>query len=796
MPPEPHQEAHRAYSGHCEGGGQIPPTLNDSTPITAKSLREKFRSECMRPAWNALATDSVYRGPKFCERLPGSNLKVSGRFTRSTAVTLRGFRVNLKYTMRGQQMKPTGDKLASYIRVSSDKQDTQRQRDSVAQWAQSVALPMLFKFEDSEGRNPRDLAAKRPQFQALLKAVEAGEVDTIIVDSQDRFGTKDAHEFGKFVSLLNDNGCELWSVSQGLLSATDDATILTTTIGALTSSREQKEKAARNLSGKIIQAKQGIYQGGYSPYGTDVVCIGADGREKWRVFFHGHFKRWKIFPDGTREAFDGKGNFPSKDPTDTLRLRPTIDKERIATVKQIFEWYATENISPGQIAERLNALGSRNMVGKYWHKTVIRPMLAHPVYLGFPAYNKTGQSRFREYINGQHQDVKTKKGNRFRKRDAADFVMPEKPEFAPFVSQEVFDKCQAKLAVTDSRFSNRRPAATADMWLKSFLYCGKCGLPMRANSRTAGLDYASFTCGNYGSYGRNNPTGCRCHRVRADVIETLVSQYLEEVAPQVSELLDATDDCALFGGVFDRLLESVAKRNQLHAQMRQVAADWNPLRGMLDSYGAAFMRKRPDIEKQIAGREETLDEMLEGFRNLSPALQQRANRRMEALQSEIDALNAQLVDLRMPWDSVCREVQDRADALTFAGETLEREGVYRQKGEALRGVIDKIVCHFSYSSNSGKALKDRSRLESVEILPVSGRAIKLPLETSPGHVDHDAIRGADEAAVDHRTLDAMDTFLHRGFRQADENRLWDRAGRDIDFHLHRQRVNAHQRERL
>src|SRR5204863_6345448 len=107
-------------------------------------------------------------------------------------------------------MKPTGSKLAEYIRVSSDKQDTQRQRDANNGWAERHGLPILFHFEDSEGRNPRDQSAKRADFQALLKAVEAGKVDTVIVDAQDRFGTKDAFEWDKLISLLRDNDCELW----------------------------------------------------------------------------------------------------------------------------------------------------------------------------------------------------------------------------------------------------------------------------------------------------------------------------------------------------------------------------------------------------------------------------------------------------------------------------------------------------------------------------------------------------------------------------------------------------------
>jgi hypothetical protein len=54
--------------------------------------------------------------------------------------------------------------------------------------------------------------------------VQAGKWDWIVVDSQERFGTKDAFEFGYFAHLFRMSDCQLWSVSQGHLTADDLAT--------------------------------------------------------------------------------------------------------------------------------------------------------------------------------------------------------------------------------------------------------------------------------------------------------------------------------------------------------------------------------------------------------------------------------------------------------------------------------------------------------------------------------------------------------------------------------------------
>ena len=57
---------------------------------------------------------------------------------------------------------------------------------------------------------------------------------------------------------------------------------------------------------------------------------------------------------------------------------------------------------------------------------------------------------------------------------------------------------------------------------------------------TRGL-FPSYYCGNYATYGKDNPTGCRCHRVRHATLETIVTNYVEQTAPKVAELLRATE---------------------------------------------------------------------------------------------------------------------------------------------------------------------------------------------------------------------------------------------------------------
>ena len=118
----------------------------------------------------------------------------------------------------------------------------------------------------------------------MLRDIKAGRLDWVVVRSQDRFGVAHQHEFGKFVCEFIDHDCQLWTIKDELLTSTEEAAIFTSTVGNVTSTREQKEKGERSLSGKFKYTARGEWQGGYVPYGYDVVCEDAASKvERWRV---------------------------------------------------------------------------------------------------------------------------------------------------------------------------------------------------------------------------------------------------------------------------------------------------------------------------------------------------------------------------------------------------------------------------------------------------------------------------------------------------------------------------------
>jgi DNA invertase Pin-like site-specific DNA recombinase len=91
---------------------------------------------------------------------------------------------------------------AAYIRISREKQETDRQYKRVHAFEREhgVTIPDAYWFKDEGGA--RDEADERPEFQRLLGLAEAGLVKWIVVSERDRFGTADADEFGHYRYLL------------------------------------------------------------------------------------------------------------------------------------------------------------------------------------------------------------------------------------------------------------------------------------------------------------------------------------------------------------------------------------------------------------------------------------------------------------------------------------------------------------------------------------------------------------------------------------------------------------------
>ena len=194
------------------------------------------------------------------------------------------------------------------------------------------------RIQPTTGRKAVDLLTvthKRRSFQSMLGDIPIKKPDLILVQRRDRFGTADPNQLGYFLTILKEHRVRLITAIDGVdLSKDDLATILQNVLAAAQSKQEQIDKAERVLTGKRGKAVLGQYLGGkYLVYGFDLVCIGRDGEEKWRMVEDGWDLRVKYILDhnGDYVEVERYGNEVVKDPNGIMpdkpnRFRPTKEK--------------------------------------------------------------------------------------------------------------------------------------------------------------------------------------------------------------------------------------------------------------------------------------------------------------------------------------------------------------------------------------------------------------------------------------------------------------------------------------
>jgi DNA invertase Pin-like site-specific DNA recombinase len=108
--------------------------------------------------------------------------------------------------------------VAIYLRVSTSRQDTEKQRRELEAVAARSGWRVVKVYEDAgiSGAKGRD---KRPGLDAMLKAVNAKEFDMVASWSVDRLGRSLTELLG-ILQGLHDKGADLFLHQQGLDTST------------------------------------------------------------------------------------------------------------------------------------------------------------------------------------------------------------------------------------------------------------------------------------------------------------------------------------------------------------------------------------------------------------------------------------------------------------------------------------------------------------------------------------------------------------------------------------------------
>jgi hypothetical protein len=622
---------------------------------------------------------------------------------------------------------------AVYIRKSSDPQEEESQIRGVREWLVKNHLQVPgdeFWFQDTGSRHH---SKTRDDFQRMLALVTEERIGTVYCWKQDRIGTKNPREWFHILYLFEESGSKIVEVTTGIeLTAPDTATEIQGYFTASNSQKFQQDLGDNVLRALTNNARNGIPQSKIPPYGYDKAYYDARGTLLWRVHFKDDGKPLVIMPDGTEIEREKP---PRKNKGDRVKYVPSVAKDRLESIKYMFEVYATAAISPRSIAIKLNQMG-RTRYGRGWSRTAVEYILSNPVYAGCVRYNNTSTAEFSRFTGSGIIRVvrppKTLGGKIQQIRNHRDAVIITPGAHDPLVDRELFDLVQQRLATKKQRPA---PPRREELYLRGVLYCGTCMRPMHCFSARG---KAGYICSAYYRYSQHHAkedaTGCTRNWIPHDRAERIVLDRVgqlrdagmspaEEVSVLLPELkqLDLSRDIVLTIHQGVRAYADHLRQTFLEAQdkpgvalLEKLLATNGTIRdkqlcAAIDSFGGGPVFTVPFLRQYFRVYEEaktraarsrlsTLREEYAGWllakgrastkRELDVSTENLA--RLDEELSRWEALTVPLDDqiaaLRQKRDVYHQQVEAAQASISSASNL--------RKAELLRAVLSKVILHF------------------------------------------------------------------------------------------------------
>jgi hypothetical protein len=348
-------------------------------------------------------------------------------------------------------------------------------------------------------------------------------------------------------------------------------------------------------AGRVRAVKRGCYMPQFAPYG---------------------YKKIKIGKDYTLE----------------------IIEDQAEVVRQIFQWYGEEGMTPAAIARTLTSMGIPGPTGGEWSKITVRNILDNEHYLGLVYFNKSKATQVME--NGEVV-VRT------LKQPAEEMIIAEGKHKA-IIDRSAWDLVHDRIG--------GNPRVNAENGLQTpfagMLYCGKCGKTLKRQPYKHAED--RYKC----------KAAPQCYRsVKESDIESAIIYTLEHVKlPELEAKLKSDDGDAR--KIQQKRLEKLEREMQVLREREEEQYD------LLESRvydRATFERRNARLREQMEKCQNDIDKTRQTLpKNVDFA------ERIVSLKMAIEALR----DPEMPPKSKNRLLKTIVDKMVYTGSPRQEQ----QKG--------------------------------------------------------------------------------------------------------------------
>lgn len=474
-------------------------------------------------------------------------------------------------------------KCVIYIRVSSERQVEGFSLDGQKRELVEYAKARGYEVENiyvEEGRSGKNIEG-REEFQRMIYDVTKPDstVGYVLVFKLSRFG-RNTRDILNSINLLQKYGVNLLTKEEGLDSSTTMGNMLIAILGTI-AEMERENIITQTMLGREEKARQGGWNGGFAPFGYDVV--------------------------------DEK----------------LVTNEYSYIVKMIFDKYVNENLGIKGVVEYLNRNGIKKPVPKNrqdfqftdWSTHTVKRILDNPVYTGYIAF---GKRRTVECLNEETGEIEHK----LKKQE--EYISSDEQSHEAIISKEVFDMAQ-QIRNNRACKGNRNIGQAPRHLLSGLLKCPQCGSNMVINYNKWGEDNAkkitrTYICGHYnraGAHGECSRNGIAADRMEKEVVEytkKLISNqeftmYLEQKIGKSLDVSEIEKELAFY----DKKLKQL-ERNKSNLE--------NDIDNIMEDDKSAD-RKRKDMNKRLDKIYEDMQEIemqkQESLNKLSAVQEQQLN---------------------------------------------------------------------------------------------------------------------------------------------------------------------------
>lgn len=452
-------------------------------------------------------------------------------------------------------------KVYTYKRVSTamqiDGYSLDAQRSRMKAYADFNDYEIVGEYEDA-GKSGKSIEG-RMQFRQMMEDVKSGKdnISYVLVFKLSRFG-RNAADVLSTLQVMQDFGVNLICVEDGIDSSKDAGKLMISVLSAV-AEIERENIRVQTMEGRIQKAREGKWNGGFAPYGYQLV-------------------------NGKLE----------------------VNEEEAVAIRTIYDQYVNTDIGSNGISKYLENHGIRkiqrqNGKNPLFDAHLVRLILKNPVYCGKIAYGR----RKTEKVHGTR--------NEYHLVEQENFLLVDGLHEA-IIPEDVWNAAQAKLIAQAKKYEHVNKGKNERTHLLSgIVKCPICGAGMYGNKsikyKKDGTKYRDFFY--YGCKHRGMQRGHKCDyrkQIREELLDDAVAEVIVKLVsnPHFAAMMQEKINMKVDTTAIDQEITNYEK------QLRQDYAIKSKLIEEIDNLNPDdrhYLRRKADLDDRLYRMYDKIEEL-------------------------------------------------------------------------------------------------------------------------------------------------------------------------------------------